>query len=403
MRSVEEKIDSRSTDYRKHFEKRRWRHRRLLWLAVGAFVTSGTIASISPPAYSPTRSAAPELVAISPITAGPTVVPTAMDGVDSDTADRGALAIADITRVVLDQHSLADATPAANDSKAFGVSQGYEARLARIAGTIERSLFDDGQEAGLSDRLIMELAEIFGWDIDFVLDLHHGDRFAVLYEEKYWRGRKVADGDILAAEFINQGQSFRAIGHRASDGRMEYYSPDGFALRRAFLRTPVKFSRVSSLFSISRYHPILKAWRAHNGVDYDAPLGTPVRATAGGHVVTVGRVGGYGNMIAIRHAGPYRTLYAHLSRFRTGLRAGQTVEQGEIIGYVGRTGLATAPHLHYELQVNGVHRDPLTFKLPLSARTRVPFDSRGRFFHDAAVWIAELAAADHQIASATPK
>lgn len=267
---------------------------------------------------------------------------------------------------------------------------GYELRIARVAGTIDRSLFDDGQDAGLSDRLIMELAEIFGWDIDFVVDLRRGDSFVVLYEEKYWQGQKVADGNILAAEFINQGRAFRAIGFRGDAGQMQYYSPDGFSLKREFLRTPVKFSRVSSLFSNSRYHPILKTWRAHHGVDYDAPIGTPVRATASGHIMAVGWNGGYGNMVSIRHAGPYSTLYAHLARHRPGLRAGQTVEQGEIIGYVGRTGLATAPHLHYEIQVNGVHRDPLTFELPLSARMPVPAQLRKVFVQDVATWIAKL-------------
>ncbi|MFP5350698.1 MAG: peptidoglycan DD-metalloendopeptidase family protein [Gammaproteobacteria bacterium] len=268
----------------------------------------------------------------------------------------------------------------------------YELRIARVAGTIDGSLFDDGQDAGLSDRLIMELAEIFGWDIDFVLDLRRGDSFVVLYEEKYWRGDKISDGDILAAEFVNQGRVYRAIGFRGDDGRMQYYSPDGFSLKRDFLRTPVKFSRVSSLFSRSRYHPILKTWRAHHGVDYDAPAGTPVRATASGRITAVGWNGGYGNMIAIRHAGPYSTLYAHLARYRAGLRAGQTIEQGEIIGYVGQTGLATAPHLHYEIQVNGVHRDPLTFKLPLSARMPISSDLRQMFRQDAANWIVQLEA-----------
>lgn len=269
-------------------------------------------------------------------------------------------------------------------------TQTYEVRVARIAGIVESSLFEDGQEAGMSDRLIMELAEIFGWDIDFVLDLRPGDRFTVLHEEKYWRGQKVADGDILAAEFINQGKAFRAIGYHDETGRMRYYSPDGFELRGEFLRTPVKFSRVSSSFSNSRYHPILKTWRAHNGVDYEAPLGTPVRATAAGYIISVGWHGGYGNMVAIRHAGPYSTLYAHLARYKSGLRAGQWIEQGEVIGYVGRTGLATAPHLHYELQVNGIHRDPLTFQIPRSSRAPIPPEIRPLFLKRAATWNAAL-------------
>jgi len=264
----------------------------------------------------------------------------------------------------------------------------YEVRLAYVAGSIERSLFEDGQQAGLSDPLILNLAEIFGWDIDFALDLRHGDSFAVIHEEKYWLGQKIADGDILAAEFTNQGRVYRAIGYRDENGKIDYYTADGVTLRRAFLRTPVKFSRVSSSFSNSRYHPILKSWRAHTGVDYAAPLGTPVRATATGRVTLVGPNGGYGNTVSIRHAGPYSTLYAHLSRYRAGLRIGQEIKQGEIIGYVGQTGLATGPHLHYELQVNGVHHNPLTFVFP--GEEQIGPAARAGFLQAAATWSAKL-------------
>lgn len=240
----------------------------------------------------------------------------------------------------------------------------FEVRLAYRTGTIERSLFEDGREAGLSDPLIAKLAEIFGWDIDFALDVREGDSFVVIYEEKYWFGRKVADGPILAAEFSNHGRVYRALGVRGRDGRMSYYTPAGVSLRRPFLRTPVQFSSVTSRFSQARYHPILKTWRAHNGVDYAAPVGTPVRATASGRIISVGWNGGYGNSILVQHTGPYSTLYGHLSAYRSGLHAGQYVEQGEVIGYVGQTGLATGPHLHYELQVYGQYRNPLTFRLP---------------------------------------
>lgn len=365
---------------------RRWRY---LWLTAG--ITTGTIASMSPPAYSPTFA--------SPIRVTTTSLADELHvtgGYDTYVEMTTDAATVDVSRIAVGRRLLVGLQPEAA-LRALVASDttpkerpGYELRVARVAGTIDRSLFDDGQDAGLSDRLIMELAEIFGWDIDFVVDLRRGDSFVVLYEEKYWQGEKVADGNILAAEFINQGRAFRAIGFRSDDGQMEYYSPDGYSLKRDFLRTPVKFSRVSSLFSNSRYHPILKTWRAHHGVDYDAPIGTPVRATASGRITAVGWNGGYGNMIAIRHAGAYSTLYAHLARYRPGLRAGQTVEQGEIIGYVGRTGLATAPHLHYEIQVNGVHRDPLTFKLPLSARIPVPAQLRKVFEQDAANWNAKL-------------
>lgn len=264
----------------------------------------------------------------------------------------------------------------------------HEIRVAYVSGSIARSLFEDAQEAGLSEPLILGLAAIFGWDIDFALDLRDGDRFAVIHEEKYWLGQKLTDGQILAAEFVNRGRVHRAIGYRRGDGTLEYYTPEGRSLRRAFLRAPVKFSRVSSTFSTSRYHPILKIWRAHKGVDYAAPVGTPVHATASGRIVSVGWNGSYGRTVVIRHAGPYSTLYAHLSRIRAGLEAGQRVEQGDIIGYVGQTGLATGPHLHYEFQVNGVHRDPLTFELPPA--NPVTAALREDFYRTARTWSAQL-------------
>lgn len=392
------KIDSGQIRDRTPNEKHRWRRRRFLWLTAGAFVTTGTIASISPPAYSPTFASPPNNTSLSQASASPTPSDYVLRESDAPFGRSP-----DISHTALGKRLLAGVRPedalralAADHSE----REHYEVRVARVAGVIERSLFDDGEEAGLSDRLITELAEIFGWDIDFVLDLRPGDRFAVLHEEKYWLGRKVADGDILAAEFVNQGRVFRAIGYRTPEGRMQYYSPEGFALQREFLRTPVKFSRVSSLFSDSRYHPILKTWRAHHGVDYDAPLGTPVRATASGRIIAAGWNGGYGKMVTIRHAGPYSTVYAHLARYRPGLRAGQVVQQGDIIGYVGRTGLASAPHLHYELQVNGAHLDPLTFEVPPSRRAAIPPDTRHLFLQKAAVWSTKLNIGDEQLAQA---
>lgn len=263
-----------------------------------------------------------------------------------------------------------------------------DVRLAYRTGTIERSLFEDGREAGLSDPLIAKLTEIFGWDIDFALDLREGDSFVVIYEEKFWFGRKVAEGPILAAEFSNRGRVYRAIGARGRDGKMNYYTPAGVSLRRPFLRTPVQFSSVTSRFSQARYHPILKTWRAHNGVDYAAPVGTPVRATASGRIISVGWNGGYGNSVLIQHTGPYSTLYAHLSSYRSGLRLGQRVEQGEIIGYVGQTGLATGPHLHYELQVYGQYRNPLTFHLPPGEMIAPAL--HGQFMEAAQSWASRL-------------
>ncbi len=244
------------------------------------------------------------------------------------------------------------------------ISQTFETRHTYAAGNIAVSLFADGQSAGLSDPVIIQMVEIFGWDIDFAQDLRRGDSFAVIYEEKYWQGQKVADGAILAAEFINQGKTYRAVGHRTAVGIAGYYSPEGLSMRRPFLRSPMKVSRVTSPYSLNRYHPILQTWTAHRGVDYGAPTGTPVLATASGRVGFLGNKGGYGNAVVLKHGGSYSTLYAHLSGYPRGLRAGAQVEQGQVIGYVGSTGLATGPHLHYEFQVNGVHQNPLTLKFP---------------------------------------
>ena len=242
--------------------------------------------------------------------------------------------------------------------------QPYDTRLTYVTGSIQNSLFVDGQNAGLSDAQVMQLVDIFGWDIDFAQDLRPGDSFSVAYEENFTKGQKLNDGPIAAAEFVNQGKVYRAIGFRDETGTLGYFSPEGMSLRRAFLRSPVKFSRITSRFSRGRFHPILKTWRAHNGVDYGAPIGTPVMATASGRIVSVGVKGGYGNAVVLKHGGSYSTLYAHLSRFQSKIRAGSYVEQGQIIGYVGKTGLATGPHLHYEFQVDGAHRNPLTFHFP---------------------------------------
>ncbi|HEX7045361.1 MAG TPA: peptidoglycan DD-metalloendopeptidase family protein [Burkholderiales bacterium] len=277
-------------------------------------------------------------------------------------------------------------------------SGGLEARLVYVSGRVERSLYDAGKQAGLSDPLILALAEIFGWDIDFALDLHPGDTFGVVFEQRYWLGRKIADGPILAAEFLNQGRSHRAIAYRHRDGTLAYYTPAGRSVKRAFLRSPVKFSRVSSSFSESRYHPILKLPRAHTGVDYAAPPGTPVRATGDGRIAWLGDNESYGKTVVIDHGGTFSTLYAHLSRFRSGLKAGRRVQQGDIIGYVGSTGLATAPHLHYEFRVDGEHMDPLTFEFPEGEP--LSNEDLEAFLPLAHAWVAQLEAVDaHQFAA----
>lgn len=239
-----------------------------------------------------------------------------------------------------------------------------EVRTHAASAVIDSSLFVDGQDAGLSDQVIMQLAELFNWDIDFARELREGDRFSLIYEAAYVEGDKFRDGDILAAEFVNKGKTYRAIRYRDPKGAVDYYSPDGRSKRKAFIKTPVKFSRISSRFTNKRWHPVLKRWRSHRGVDYAAPTGTPVKAAGKGRVDFVGRQRGYGKVIFLQHGDRYTTVYGHLSRFAKGLKKGDTVRQGEIIGYVGQTGLATGPHLHYEFRVGGKHVDPLSHKLP---------------------------------------
>lgn len=230
--------------------------------------------------------------------------------------------------------------------------------------TIHSSLFVSGSAAGLSDRVIMDLVSVFGWDIDFALDIRRGDRFSVIYEELYRDEEFIGSGDIIAAIFVNNGATYEAIRHIDEHGKKEYFDANGANRRGTFLKTPMKISRITSGFSNSRFHPVLKKWRAHRGVDYGAPRGTPVLATADGRVHFVGRNGGYGKTIILRHGGEFSTLYAHLSGYAKDIKRGASVRQGEAIGYVGSTGLATGPHLHYEFRVNDVHRNPLTFETP---------------------------------------
>jgi|SRR5690554_940788 len=233
-----------------------------------------------------------------------------------------------------------------------------------VAGEIQNSLFVDGQKAGMSDKLIMEMAHIFGWDVDFALDLRQGDSFKVIYNENFLDGEKVADGEILAAEFTNRGNTFRAIRFTDNNGDSRFYTPAGESMRKAFTRTPVPISRISSGFNPNRKHPVLQTSRPHRGVDYAAATGTPILATGDGKVDFVGTKGGYGRTVILSHGGRYTTLFAHMSRYKEGMRVGQRVRQGEVIGYIGSSGLATGPHLHYEFRVDGVHKNPLTVTLP---------------------------------------
>ncbi len=239
-----------------------------------------------------------------------------------------------------------------------------EVRLAYAHAVVRDSLFLAGRRAGLSDGLIMDLAYIFGWDIDFALDVRKGDDFTVVYEKLYRGDEFLRVGDILAAEFVNQGRAFRAARYTPADGRADYFTPEGHAMRKAFLRSPLNFSRISSRFTGKRLHPKLNEMRAHRGVDYAAQRGTPVWSTGDGKIQLRGVKGGYGKTVIVRHGTRYSTLYAHLNSFAKGMRTGTRVKQGQVIGFVGSTGLATGPHLHYEFRVNGKHRDPLRVKLP---------------------------------------
>lgn len=240
-----------------------------------------------------------------------------------------------------------------------------ETRTQTRSGVIRSSLFAAADEIDLPEPVAIQLAEIFGAEIDFHTDLRHGDRFSVVYESYSHDGRDVKAGRVLAAEFINDGVARRAVWYDGEKGLTGYFTPDGHSLKKAFLRSPLEFSRVSSGFSM-RFHPILRDWRAHKGVDYAAPIGTKVLATGGGSVEFIGQQRGYGNFVVLRHHERYTTAYAHLNGFAPGLKLGSRVEQGEVIGYVGRTGWATGPHLHYEFRIGEVHQDPLSAELPIA-------------------------------------
>ena len=276
------------------------------------------------------------------------------------------------------------------------LSRVAQKRKQHISGNISSSLFVDAKNAGMNDPLIMDLVSIFAWDIDFALDLRKGDTFSVLYEEHFLDGLKIKDGAILAATFTNQGKTYKAIRYTDPNGNSNYYTPEGLSMRKAFLRTPVDFRRISSRFG-NRKHPVLNRMRLHKGVDYAAPKGTPVKASGDGKIIFRGRKGGYGNAIIIRHGGRYSTLYAHLSGFKRGLYSGKLVKQGQTIGYVGSTGRATGPHLHYEFRINGVHRNPLTVQLPNAAPINKTF--KEQFNQHASNLLAQLNAYNFSIAS----
>ena len=262
----------------------------------------------------------------------------------------------------LARHSLARKDDGTLSYELIERTADYIPRFA--SATIDNSLYYDGSQAGVPDQILYQLAAIFGWDIDFALDIRKGDSFSIIFEEVQLDGEQIGYGDILIAQFNNRDRELTAVRYVDSQGQANYYTPEGTSMRKAFLRNPIDYFRISSRFNPNRKHPILNTIRAHRGTDYAAPTGTPIKAAGDGKVTFASRNGGYGNVVVIQHGQRYQTKYAHMSKFGRGVRVGRYVKQGQIIGYVGTTGASTGPHLHYEFLVDGVHRDSLRVKLP---------------------------------------
>jgi len=264
----------------------------------------------------------------------------------------------------------------------------FNTKQTHISGQITSSLYQSGIESKIDRELLYKLATIFQWQIDFKRDLRPGDKYTFFYEEQWLDGKKFSSGPILAAEFVVRDKTYRAIRHVNPAGLTTYFTPDGESLQGLFLRSPMRITRITSRFAKRRYHPILKKWRAHKGVDYGGKTGDPVMATADGRVTYAGNKAQYGKVIILQHGEEFSTLYAHLSRIGKTIRAGSLVSQGQIIGYIGSTGLSTGPHLHYEFRVNGVHKDPLTVKLPRSFA--IDKSLRSSFLESAKLWSNRL-------------
>jgi murein DD-endopeptidase MepM/ murein hydrolase activator NlpD len=260
--------------------------------------------------------------------------------------------------------------------KAIAEPARLERQVFLNAGEIRSSLFATADAVGLPDSITTQMADIFSGDIDFNRDLRRGDRFRIVYEVFLHNGRPLQAGRVLAAEFVNNGKAYQAVWFADENGKGGYYAADGKNMRKTFLRSPLEFSRITSGFKM-RLHPILHEWRAHKGIDYGAPSGTRVKATADGTVEFAGQQGGYGNAVILRHTGGVTTLYGHLRGFASGIRRGARVAQGDVIGYVGATGWATGPHLHYEFRVNNQQRNPLSIAMP--AAEPVPPDRMEAF------------------------
>jgi murein DD-endopeptidase MepM/ murein hydrolase activator NlpD len=271
--------------------------------------------------------------------------------------------IKSLTRRISETATLS-VTRAAEGFSANIVENPLETEERMMRGSVDSSLYVAVNSAGGTDRLAVELADVFKYDIDFVNQVRPGDSFVVAHERAFQDGEFVRDGDILAAEFVNSGKTYRAVRYVGPNGRADYYTPDGRPVKKAFLRYPVDYARISSGFSLARRHPVLNRVRAHKGIDFAAPTGTPIKAAGAGRIVSRGRNGGYGNVVVLAHKSGISTLYGHMSRFAKGQKVGDRVSQGQVIGYVGMTGLASGPHVHYEYRVNGVHKNPARVTMP---------------------------------------
>jgi murein DD-endopeptidase MepM/ murein hydrolase activator NlpD len=264
-----------------------------------------------------------------------------------------------------------------------------ETRVVMRSGRILSSLYGATDSAGIPDKIANQMAETFSTSLDFREDLRRGDTFSVIYTVNYRNGEPVSAGQLLAAEFVNSGKPYRAVLFRDASGNESFYTPEGESLKKGFLRSPLEFSRVTSSFTNSRKHPIYGFHRAHTGVDFGAPTGTRVKATGEAKVVFAGRKGGYGNLLILKHSNGFETYYAHLSAFATGIRPGRSVNQGQVVAYVGTTGASTGPHLHYEVRIAGRPQNPMAIKLPGAPPLAVA--QRARFLQQTADWSDKLA------------
>lgn len=268
------------------------------------------------------------------------------------------------------------------------VTRTPEIRVRYKKATIQSTLVEAAQEVDINLEIIFNFADIFGWQVDFTRDIRSGNHFAIIYEELYLDDKKLGNGNILAAELFTRKRLLQAIQYINENGDHNYYDAAGNGIQGTFLRSPIKYGRVTSSFSNRRFHPILKKWKAHRGVDYGAPKGTPIRSTGDGVVIKARYLHGYGNTIILRHAQKHTTLYAHLHKFAKGIKSGARIQQGEVIGYVGQTGWTTGPHLHYEFRIHGVHRNPLTVEFPKSAP--IPDRYKSDFLAFAKTWTNQL-------------